>query len=133
MPTERASRGPWKCTALPSSWISPALGGKLPAMSFTSVDLPAPLSPISPRISPDPSARSTCVSASIAPNRLVMPRSSSNATFPPALFLGAKVGRSSDKIQLRALLRKGQGERAGLSEPVAILEVEVGQRRRADH
>ena len=38
-------------------------GGKLPAMTLTSVDLPAPLSPIRPRTSPASSVRSTSFSA----------------------------------------------------------------------
>ena len=55
---------------LPCIVIVPALGGKLPAMILTSVDLPAPLSPISPTTSPacrasdTPSARGSRRSAS---------------------------------------------------------------------
>src|SRR5262245_13688950 len=50
--------------------ISPEDGAKFPAMIFTSVDLPAPLSPISPSTSPGSRVRSTSVSAVIAPKCL---------------------------------------------------------------
>jgi hypothetical protein len=40
----------WKWHALPST--TPSVGGKFPAISFTIVDLPAPLSPINPTTSP---------------------------------------------------------------------------------
>ena len=46
---------------------------KLPAMILTSVDLPAPLSPMSPTISPQSSAKSTCDKASMAPKCLEIP------------------------------------------------------------
>ena len=49
---------------------SPWVGGKLPAMTLTRVDLPAPLSPMSPRTSPDSSVRSTSLSAWMAPKCL---------------------------------------------------------------
>src|SRR5579863_8056131 len=49
---------------------SPWVGGKLPAMTLTKVDLPAPLSPMSPRTSPESSVRSTSLSAWMAPKCL---------------------------------------------------------------
>ena len=49
------------------SRISPLVGGKLPAMILTSVDLPAPLSPIRPSTSPGSRSRSTSVNALMAP------------------------------------------------------------------
>ena len=54
----------------------PALGGKLPAMILTSVDLPAPLSPIRPTTSPGLSDRDTSLSAWMAPKCLETPVSS---------------------------------------------------------
>src|SRR5260370_36306738 len=83
MPAARASTGLWKWTGRPSSSICPPDGGKLPAMLLTSVDLPAPLSPISPTISPQSSAKSTCDKASMAPKCLEIPWSSRTATDPP--------------------------------------------------
>jgi hypothetical protein len=49
---------------------SPWVGGKLPAMTLTKVDLPAPLSPMRPRTSPDSSVMSTSLSAWMAPKCL---------------------------------------------------------------
>src|SRR5258707_10440313 len=83
MPAARASTGLWKWTGRPSSSIWPRDGGKLPAMILTSVDLPAPLSPMSPTISPPSSAKSTCDKASMAPKCLEIPWSSRTATDPP--------------------------------------------------
>src|SRR5579863_6941208 len=84
MPAARASTGLWKCTCRPSSNISPVDGGKLPAMTFTRVDLPAPLSPISPTTSPGSMSKSTAANASMAPKCLETPLSSSNAIrLPP--------------------------------------------------
>src|SRR3954449_1313559 len=54
----------------------PWLGGKLPAMMRTRVDLPAPLSPIRPTTSPAPTVRSTPCKARMAPNCLPRPLSS---------------------------------------------------------
>ncbi len=51
MPALRASSGDLKCTVLPSSLISPSSGVTAPQMALIRVDLPAPLSPITARIS----------------------------------------------------------------------------------
>ena len=56
--------------------ISPWVGGKLPAMTLTSVDLPAPLSPMRPSTSPSSSVMSTSFSAWIAPKCLETERNS---------------------------------------------------------
>jgi hypothetical protein len=53
---------------------------KLPAMILTIVDLPAPLSPISPTTSPGSTEKLSSVSAWIAPKCIEMLRMSSNAT-----------------------------------------------------
>src|SRR5271165_2058638 len=50
--------------------ISPWVGGKLPAITLTRVDLPAPLSPIKPKTSPDSSVMSTSLTAWMAPKCL---------------------------------------------------------------
>ena len=47
MPSWLASRGEAKCTGVPSNRSSPLVGRSTPARIFTSVDLPAPFSPIS--------------------------------------------------------------------------------------
>src|SRR5689334_19669665 len=53
----------------------------MPAMIFTSVDLPAPLSPMRPTTSPGATSSSTWSSACTAPKRLVTPRSESKDPF----------------------------------------------------
>ena len=52
MPAVRASMGERKLTGVPLMRISPASGVTAPASALMSVDLPAPLSPITARISP---------------------------------------------------------------------------------
>ena len=52
MPARRASIGFLKCTTLPSSWISPASGISAPHSALIRLVLPAPLSPMTARISP---------------------------------------------------------------------------------
>src|SRR5688572_3837555 len=80
MPLARASTGLWKWQTSSSTAISPSVGRKLPAMIFTMVDLPAPLSPISPTTSPSPTEKLRSVSAWMAPKCIEMLRISSNAT-----------------------------------------------------
>src|SRR5947207_5760382 len=79
MPCSRASDGFWNASLRPSIWIVPVLGGKLPAMTLTSVDLPAPLSPMRPTTSPACSASDTSRSAWMAPKCFDIPASSSTA------------------------------------------------------
>src|SRR5262249_41382325 len=72
------------------------LAGKFPAMIFTSVDLPAPLSPINPTISPESMVKLTPVSASIAPKCFAMLRSSSSAiAVSSRVAVGHQAARSS--------------------------------------
>src|SRR6516164_4032765 len=80
MPSARASIGLWKWHALPSTTMAPSVAGKFPAISFTMVDLPAPLSPISPTTSPASIEKLTSVSARMAPKLFEMLRTSSKAT-----------------------------------------------------
>ena len=51
-PPSRASMGEWNMTFLPSNQTSPASGTTAPETALIRVDLPAPLSPITARISP---------------------------------------------------------------------------------
>src|SRR5215469_16259538 len=80
MPSARASIGLWKWHALPSTTMAPSVGGKFPAISFTMVDLPAPLSPISPITSPASIEKLTSFSARMAPKLFETLRTSSKAT-----------------------------------------------------
>src|SRR3954465_2931529 len=59
MPSAAASCGLWIDTARPSKRTSPLSMLLIPAMHFTSVDLPAPLSPTSAVTSPAFTVRST--------------------------------------------------------------------------
>ena len=80
MPLARASTGLWKWQISPSTAISPSVGGKLPAMILTMVDLPAPLSPMRPTTSPGPTVKLSSVRARMAPKLMETLRTSSNAT-----------------------------------------------------
>ena len=66
--------------------IVPCEGRKSPAMIFTSVDLPAPLSPISPTTSPGSSVSDTSLTAWMAPKCLETFSSSRIAMPGPAPF-----------------------------------------------
>src|SRR5215471_7457696 len=78
MPSACASCGLRMCTGRPSHSTTPESAGPTPAITLTSVDLPAPLSPTSATTSPAPTSRLTSVSASTAVlvmrNHLLMPR-----------------------------------------------------------
>src|SRR6201999_372184 len=84
MPCARASSGLRKCTGFWSSRISPSSGTSAPESALISDDLPAPLSPITARISPGSNSKSTPSSAVTEPYRLTTPRASRtgfNASF----------------------------------------------------
>src|SRR3954452_16408953 len=95
----------------------------MPAMVFTSVDLPAPLSPTRPTTSPGATSRSTPSRACTAPNLLLTPRSESNglsafiSVLPP--LRGAEAGR-----------RGGPPRAPCLLDPCCLARCRV--RRRAD-
>src|SRR5882672_11777172 len=90
MPMARAWSGLWKWQTLPSTRISPSVGGKLPAMSLTIVDLPAPLSPIRPSTSPASIVRLKPLTARMAPKLFATLRISSSDKFDlPACWIVA--------------------------------------------
>src|SRR5579859_240131 len=74
MPRSSASRGFLSCRRSPRQWISPASGWTMPARIFSSVDLPAPFSPMSAWASPADTSKLTPRSARTAPNDLRMSR-----------------------------------------------------------
>src|SRR5262245_28269087 len=76
MPLSRASQGCANAVGRPSTSSVPAVGGKFPATILTSVDLPAPLSPMRPTTSPAETVRQTSSRAWIAPKCLEMARHS---------------------------------------------------------
>src|SRR5918999_240160 len=71
IPRFRASMGESIVTSSPSRRIWPSSGWWTPLRHLMSVDLPAPLSPSSARISPSRNSRLTSSRASVAPNRFV--------------------------------------------------------------
>src|SRR5215471_9723990 len=60
----------------------------MPAIVFTIVDLPAPLSPTRPTTSPAPTAKSTRSRAWTGPNRLLTPSSSRSGVLAAAISPG---------------------------------------------
>src|ERR1700723_157891 len=92
-----ATFSPWKMT-------SPAVGRSMPMMVFIAVDLPEPLGPIRPKISPACTSRSRFLTAVRPPKRLVRPRTSRTG----GLLVVASM--------LAALVRKGRAEEAAGEE-----------------
>src|SRR5215204_2262660 len=88
----------------PSHSTVPPSMGCTPAMVFTRVDLPAPLSPTRASTSPARTSRSMFFSAWTAPKRLETPRSAS--TVP---VTGGEVGVTVIDQPPGALLRSGLG------------------------
>src|SRR5689334_7105550 len=80
MPSARASTGEAIVTGLPSKTISPASGAWTPASVFTSVDLPAPLSPTSATTSPGYTVKFAPRSARTRPKLLTIRRASSSGS-----------------------------------------------------
>src|SRR6185369_1990158 len=83
MPHSRAWIGRWKCFSSPWMAILPCEGGKFPAIILTSVDFPAPLSPIKPTTSPGSMVNETSETAWMAPKFLEIERSSSTGIYLP--------------------------------------------------
>src|ERR1700678_3700977 len=108
MPIERAWSTDLNVTSLPSSRIRPLVGCWKPQMVFSRVDLPAPLSPSSPRTSPRPSRRLTSVSAVTAPYRLEMcstrsmsPEFASMLITAASLCLALQAARVAQPVDVR--------------------------------
>src|SRR5688572_1156258 len=86
MPSARASRGEWRRTSPPSTWIVPASGGTIPPAMCIRVDLPAPFSPTSACTSPAANEKSAPRTARTGPKDLRMPRSSRSWGLGPACW-----------------------------------------------
>ncbi len=72
----------------PSNVMVPAAGVSNPAIELSNVVLPAPLGPMRPTTSPDPTVRWASRSAEIAPYLVVNPDTSSTAIWAPTVGLG---------------------------------------------
>src|SRR5829696_8337300 len=84
------------CTSLPSNEIVPPSAGWIPAIVFTSVDLPAPLSPTSATTSPGWTSKSTSLSAWTGPKLLLTPLRASTGVLPSAFMPCAPFGWDSE-------------------------------------
>src|SRR3954451_6698892 len=94
-------------------------------MALISVDLPAPLSPTTATTSPAPTSKSTSVSASTAPNRLVTPLSSRSGRAEAAVSEAVVIQCSLSRGLLNPVLRAGGLVGAGADVgglPVAVLD-----------
>ena len=74
MPSFRAALGLSIVAVLPSNSMTPRSGRTMPASTFVSVDLPAPLSPTSAWIEPRSTTRFMSSSTTVPPKRLAMVR-----------------------------------------------------------
>src|SRR5215469_17633001 len=90
MPSDLAWSTDLKVTSRPSSTIRPEVGGWNPHRILSKVDLPAPLSPMSPSTSPRFRCMFTSVSAVTAPYLLEM--CSQRRTSPPGSRIPASPG-----------------------------------------
>src|ERR671911_2850038 len=82
MPRSVASVGPVIFTSCPSKRICPSSAEWIPAIVFTRVDLPAPLSPTRATTSPSWTSKSTTLSAWTGPKLLLTPFRASTGVFP---------------------------------------------------
>src|SRR3954454_10113507 len=106
IPSARASTGEPIVTGSPSNRISPASGGWTPASTFTSVDLPAPLSPTSATTSPALTVKFAPRSARTRPKLLTMRRASSSGS----AMSGGPSGGDRDRGQRVGALEQAGGD-----------------------
>src|SRR5262245_38534482 len=107
MPAAMASWGLAKWHSFPSRRITPRSGRWTPPRMRISVDLPAPFSPTTAWISPYATSKSTPSSATVAPNRLLM---------PSALTAGPLIASTRDERHLHLRV----GELAALDDHVVV-------------
>src|SRR3984957_12295825 len=84
MPARACTSGGARVTSLPSKTMRPVVGWVSPARQLKNVDLPAPLGPISPMISPCSTVRSAPATARKPPNSLETLVASSSTGASPA-------------------------------------------------
>src|SRR4051812_7962722 len=97
MPASRASCGEWKSTVSPLASMSPASRRTTPPRTLTSVDLPAPFSPISPRTSPERSTRLPSRNARTAPYDFAASRSSTMVSLVEIAPLSSRLTINAQK------------------------------------
>src|SRR6516162_546663 len=107
MPAAMASWGLAKWHSSPSRRITPRSGRWTPPRMRISVDLPAPFSPMTAWISPYATSKSTPSSATVAPNRLLM---------PSALTAGPVIASTRNERHLHLRV----GELAALDDDVVV-------------
>src|SRR5919112_824672 len=131
MPAARASIGVRKWTCRPSRKISPLSGISAPDSALIRLDLPAPLSPMTARISPGYSSRSLPSMATTRPYRLVRPFACSTGVWS---LLPAGSGRRCDAVTLMASPPPpcSVGPRSRLHLPDPLVERDGDQHQQAD-
>src|SRR4051794_12361932 len=143
MPSAAATRGSVKVTGFPSKVTLPLSMLWIPAMHFTRVDLPAPLSPTSAVTSPGYTARSTSRRTWTGPKLLLTPRISRIGSGTRTSLLikvrtphcKAMAGRMLSsghrcRLQLRSVLLDAG---AGAGRLDALTDLRHGQRACVDH
>src|SRR5580704_9988245 len=85
MPARACASGDARVRSLPSNTMRPPVGSVSPARQLKKVDLPAPLGPIRPMISPSSTVRSAPDTARKLPNAFETLVASSSMGAPPAL------------------------------------------------
>src|SRR5437764_6811747 len=84
-PSRARSSGGRRVTSLPAKATVPEVTGRSPVRQLKNVDLPAPLGPIRPRISPSSTDTEASSTALKAPNALVTLRASISTTHLAAI------------------------------------------------
>src|SRR5581483_4476900 len=84
MPARACASGDLRVRSTPSNRMRPAVGSVSPARQLKNVDLPAPLGPIRPTISPASTERSAPATARKLPNAFETFFASSSTAPPPA-------------------------------------------------
>src|SRR3954469_15115282 len=117
-------------TGAPSTHTPPALGRRVPASTFSSVDLPQPLGPTMARNSRSRTARSSPSTArTVAPARSKSTRSPSMRTAMPggAAVVGVLTASSLRALRRQVLVRRDVGPLDLLAQqPRGPEQVDVG-------
>src|SRR4051794_23651865 len=122
MPSAAASCGLWIDTARPSKRTSPLSMLLMPAMHFTSVDLPAPLSPTRAVTSPRRTVRSTSCRTCTGPKLLFSFRTSRIASLVAVAMRCLQLRRSDSR---RGAPVAGRGRRPATGRRWDLLDARL--------
>src|SRR5689334_679021 len=138
MPARACTSAEARVTSMPSNSTLPVVGSVSPARQLKKVDLPAPLGPMRPMISPSATARSAPRTARKLPNALEMfcalssmrtPHQARRHALPPFVHAAGLVPREQDDDA--AIEDIGQS-RAAAAEPGIGRRLQRHQEERAD-